>query len=577
MKILAVIQARGGSKGIPKKNIYPLNGYPLISYSIAAAKNSELISDVIVSTDASDIAETAKEYGAQVPFIRPAELAGDKVLSVDSLHHAVIETERILDKKYEFIIELPCVSPLRDHQDIDEALKKLIDSSADSVISMVDTGEKHPVRLKRIENDFIKDFTKEFPEPNQNSRRQDLFPPSYIRNGAIYAMKKEVLIEKKSRHGENSLAYVMSDKKSVNIDTLEDLKIAEFKIKNGECNNNPWQVKVPKIETILKKDKKTLLVTTPLHFIPSIKDEIENHFSVIYAPSVGEMQLKELLKNFKPEGWICSPTPKYKIDKNIMSNSENLKILVTPSTGSNHVNVDDCEKLNISFSSLKGSSFVNSIYASSEFCFALILSVVRKLPQANNGAKSFKWREAEDDYRGEELNGKTLGIIGMGRIGTNVANYAKAMNMKICAYDPNMKISKDIEAHDNYQNVLKKSDIVLISVHLDDSTENMVNEEWFELMKTGCYFINISRGEIVVEDALIKALEENKVKAAGLDVLRDEISTNIKESKILNYSKNHENLVITPHIAGLTVDSELKAAKQSLATIMDFFDIKVKS
>ena len=234
MKILAVIQARGGSKGIPKKNIYPINGYPLISYSIAAAKNSKLISDVIVSTDASDIAQTAKEYGAQVPFIRPAELSGDKILSVDSLHHAVIETERILGKKYELIIELPCVSPLRDHQDIDAALKKLIDSSADSVISMVDTGEKHPVRLKKIENDFIEDFTKEFPEPNQNSRRQDLFPPSYIRNGAIYAMKREVLIEKKSRHGEKSLAYVMSDNKSVNIDTLEDLKKAEFKIKNGE-------------------------------------------------------------------------------------------------------------------------------------------------------------------------------------------------------------------------------------------------------------------------------------------------------------------------------------------------------
>ena len=574
MKILAVIQARGGSKGIPKKNIYPINGYPLISYSIAAAKNSKLISDVIVSTDASDIAQTAKEYGAQVPFIRPAELSGDKILSVDSLHHAVIETERILGKKYELIIELPCVSPLRDHQDIDAALKKLIDSSADSVISMVDTGEKHPVRLKKIENDFIEDFTKEFPEPNQNSRRQDLFPPSYIRNGAIYAMKREVLIEKKSRHGEKSLAYVMSDNKSVNIDTLEDLKIAEFKIKNGECNNNPWQVKTPKIEIKIKDERKIILVTTSLHFIPSVKKEIEKHFSVIYAPKVDKEQLNKILKDYQPDGWICSPTPKYRIDKKILRNSKNLRILVTPSTGSNHIDIDDCKKLNITFSSIKGSELVNAIHASSEFCFALILSVVRKLPQAYNGAKSFKWREAEDEFRGEELYGKTLGIIGMGRIGTNVANYAKAMNMKICAYDPHVENTKDVELLDNYKSVLEKSDIILISVHLDNSTENMVNREWFESMKKGSYFINISRGEIVDEEALIKALEEKKVKAAGLDVLRDEISTNLRTSKILNYSRENENLIITPHIAGLTVDSELKAAEQSLETILNFFSEK---
>ena len=248
--------------------------------------------------------------------------------------------------------------------------------------------------------------------------------------------------------------------------------------------------------------------------------------------------------------------------------------MVTPSTGSNHIDIDDCKKLNITFSSLKGSELVNAIHASSEFCFALILSVVRKLPQAYNGAKSFKWREAEDEFRGEELYGKTLGIIGMGRIGTNVANYAKAMNMKICAYDPHVENTKDVELLDNYKSVLEKSDIILISVHLDNSTENMVNREWFESMKKGSYFINISRGEIVDEEALIKALEEKKVKAAGLDVLRDEISTNLRTSKILNYSRENENLIITPHIAGLTVDSELKAAEQSLETILNFFSEK---
>ena len=127
--------------------------------------------------------------------MRPSELAGDKVLSVDSLLHAAIETEKLYKKEYQYIVELPCVSPLRDHHDIDGALELLIKSSSDSVISMVNTGEKHPIRLKKIINNEIHDFTAEYPEPGQNSRRQDLSPPSYIRNGAIYAMSRSTLLE----------------------------------------------------------------------------------------------------------------------------------------------------------------------------------------------------------------------------------------------------------------------------------------------------------------------------------------------------------------------------------------------
>ena len=97
--ILAIIQARGGSKGIPKKNIYPINGFPLISYSIVAAKRSQLITDIVVSTDSDDIANIAVKYGASVPFMRPQNLAGDKVLSVDSLLHAAVETEKIFKEE----------------------------------------------------------------------------------------------------------------------------------------------------------------------------------------------------------------------------------------------------------------------------------------------------------------------------------------------------------------------------------------------------------------------------------------------------------------------------------------------
>ena len=335
MKILAVIQARGGSKGIPKKNIYQLNGYPLISYSIVAAKKSGLVTDLVVSTDSEEIADVARDYGALVPFMRPKELAGDKVFSVDSLRHAVLETEKHFDTVYDYVIELPCVSPLRDHEDIDKALKKLTSTGADSVISMTNTGEKHPVRLKRIVSDEIKDFSDHFPEPGQNSRRQDLDPPAFIRNGAIYSMKRNILIESNTRHGLKSLAYEMSDSKSVNIDTYEDLKIAEYKIRNGECNNNPWQAKVLKVEKSEKKDSKVILVSTPLHFLPEQKKELQSLFSCIFAPNASKQEVIDIFKKEKIDGWLCSPAPKYKIDNDILKHAKNLEIISTPSTGTN--------------------------------------------------------------------------------------------------------------------------------------------------------------------------------------------------------------------------------------------------
>ena len=245
MIILAVILARGGSKGIPKKNIFPLAGHPLIAYSITAALQSKLVTDLVVSTDSDDIADAAREYGAEIPFQRPVELGGDKVPSVDALVHAVLETERVYGKRYDYVVELPCVAPLRDAGHVDAALSKLIETGCDSVISMANTGEKHPIRLKKIVNDQIFDFCAEYPEPKIGSRRQDLKPPSFIRNGAIYSMRRDVLFEYHSRHGEDSRPYVMPIEKSVNIDERIDLLFAEFLIERGYCDNHPVRIDLP--------------------------------------------------------------------------------------------------------------------------------------------------------------------------------------------------------------------------------------------------------------------------------------------------------------------------------------------
>tara|TARA_Y100000310_G_C20570628_1_gene757819 strand:- start:237 stop:947 length:711 start_codon:yes stop_codon:yes gene_type:complete len=227
-KILGVIQARGGSKGIPKKNIVNVNGKPLISYTINEALKTKIFNQFVVSSDDNHILDVAEKFGS-LPILRPEYLAGDNVLSVDSLYWTTLECEENFNMTYDYVVELPCVCPLRKAIHIFEAITKLIETGADSVISVTQMTDKHPVRMKRIDNDKIEDFCKEFPEGDAG-RRQDL-EPCYIRNGGIYSMKRDTLINDRTRHGKDSRPYIMNELNSVNIDTEIDLKLAEVLLK----------------------------------------------------------------------------------------------------------------------------------------------------------------------------------------------------------------------------------------------------------------------------------------------------------------------------------------------------------
>jgi len=232
LKVLGVTLARGGSKGVPKKNIKLLNNKPLIAYTIEAALDSDIFTNYIVSTDSEEIAEIASQYGAEVPFMRPGELAQDHIWSRDALKHAVLECEEVYDIKYDYVIELPCVAPLRNSIHIREAFDKLVETGCDSVTSFSQVHDKHPIRMKRIFNDDISDCCKEFPE-GEGTRRQDL-AICYIRNGAIFAMTRNCIVENFSRHGKNCKPYIMNELESVNIDTMIDFKLAELLLKENE-------------------------------------------------------------------------------------------------------------------------------------------------------------------------------------------------------------------------------------------------------------------------------------------------------------------------------------------------------
>lgn len=574
-KIIAIIQARSGSKGIKNKNIYKINNHPLIAYTIFAARRCNLIDKIVVSTDSKKYASISKKYGAEVPFLRPKKLSGDKVFSVTSLKHALISSERFFKKKYDYIIELPCVAPLRDSDDIKDAIKIANKyPEADSVISVVGTGEKHPTRLKKIINNQIFDITKEFPERGQNSRRQDLKPESFIRNGAIYLIKRNTLIKKNSRSGKLSYALRMREDKSINIDTYNDLMEAEKKIVQGHCKNNPALLLKKNKQKIIKNffnNASKTLITANIEMFPDIKKSLKKKINFIYAPDCNRSDVEKLAKKYKFKNWICNPCPNYKIDEKIFKFFDGLEKIVTPSTGVSHIDVNNAKNNGIKVISLKDTRFVNSIKASSEFAFTLMLSTIRLVPNAVKYPLKNIWRneQLEKSLRSYEFDGKKLCIIGYGRIGKNIAKFSKSLGFKIFTYDPYKKVTtKYIKQLNSLNKLIDIADILVVAVHLNDKTFKMLHFDNLKRLKKGSFFINISRGEIVDERALIHFLKNRKIAAAGVDVITNEQSIDISKNLLIKYAKNNSNLFITPHIAGLTHDSERKAFNFAIDKIL---------
>lgn len=223
-KILGIIPARGGSKGIPHKNIRFLNKRPLIYYSIRAAEQSRLLDHFVVSTDDAQIAQMAQSLHSPV-VLRPAKLAQDDTPMVPVLLHALEELAK-KGQTFDHVIVLQPTCPLRTAKDIDQALTLLLETKADSVVSVYQVFDHHPARMYAVKRGRLVPLMKE----GTFTRRQSL-PPVYHRNGAIYAMRANVLLKDKTVVGKDARAYIMPREVSVNIDDEVDLKLAEILLK----------------------------------------------------------------------------------------------------------------------------------------------------------------------------------------------------------------------------------------------------------------------------------------------------------------------------------------------------------
>lgn len=220
--VLAIIPARGASKGIKRKNVRSLAGKPLIAWTIEEGKKSKYIDKLIVSSEDEEILGVARQFGAEVPFVRPEELAQDETLGIDPVIHALRELPG-----YDYIVLLQPTSPLRSVQDIDECIEQMIETEAPACVSVTEP-EKSPYWMYTLQEDNR--MRPLIPQGEVTVRRQDL-PPVFSLNGAVYVACVKWLLEIKSFLAEETIAYVMPKNRSYDIDMEEDFLLCEWMMK----------------------------------------------------------------------------------------------------------------------------------------------------------------------------------------------------------------------------------------------------------------------------------------------------------------------------------------------------------
>jgi D-3-phosphoglycerate dehydrogenase len=292
---------------------------------------------------------------------------------------------------------------------------------------------------------------------------------------------------------------------------------------------------------------------------------------------VGELTLLDLDRNELLDAvrqteilWVRL---RHKIDSGVIAAGEKLKIIATPTTGHTHIDVEAINKKNITLVSLQGEvEFLKNIRATAEHTVALIFTLLRKIPAAVSDVKFGGWDR--DQFKGHELYGKVAGIVGYGRLGQIVARYLNAFEMRVLITDPNIN-AETVEPGVSlvpFEELLNNSDIVTLHMNYTEVNKNYFGKKQFALMREGAWFVNTSRGELTDEGALLQALQTGKLSGAAIDVLSNEQAECQRKNPLLEYARNNDNLVITPHMGGCTFESMEKAEiflAEKLSGILD--------
>lgn len=244
------------------------------------------------------------------------------------------------------------------------------------------------------------------------------------------------------------------------------------------------------------------------------------------------------------------------VDRPLIDAAGQLRAIASATTGLDHIDVVYAAQKGIAVLSLKEEpAFMRTIPASAELTWAILISLMRKVPAAFASVCAGKWDR--DAYRGHDLRGKRLGVLGLGRIGEMVARYGLAFEMSVAAYDPYREDwMEGVQRCQSLEDLLRSSDILSVHVPLNDQTRRMIGREQLERLPQGAVVVNTARGGIFVEEDLLAALESGRLAGAALDVICGERGEGFPgASALVAYACSHDNLLITPHIGGATVES----------------------
>lgn len=249
----------------------------------------------------------------------------------------------------------------------------------------------------------------------------------------------------------------------------------------------------------------------------------------------------------------------HQIDRDVIHAGRNLLAIVTATTGLDHIDVDYARDCGIAVLSLQGETdFLRSIPATAEHTWAMLLGLMRRIVPASLDAGRGNWNR--DAFRGHELHGKHLGLLGLGRIGRIVADYGRAFGMDVGAFDPFAKEWKEgVWRAKSLSQLLKWSEVLSLHIPLSAETHGMIGESELALLPPNAVIVNTSRGQLIDEKALARALTIGRLGGAALDVIASERDAGqLGENPLLKYAEQHDNLLITPHIGGATYESMAK-------------------
>lgn len=312
--------------------------------------------------------------------------------------------------------------------------------------------------------------------------------------------------------------------------------------------------------------KKKILYTGPAEFTKTLEEIVGPDFEVERSEPDDS-----LLTKFESADVFMDASMKVRIPARTIEKAANLKLIVTATTGADHIDQKALIARNIPILTLAGQrEFLRGLSAAAEHSWLLLLATGRKLRSAIHHVEKNGWDRVQ--FPGIMIRNKTLGVIGMGRIGSLMSRYAKAFEMNVVGYDPLTKEFSHDAVPVTLDELLAKSDIVTIHIPRNDETKNFFGAEKISKMKKGAILINTSGGSIIDEEALVKALKEGRVAGVGVDVLNTEPKN--EESPLWRYAKDHENVIITPHIGGFCPEAVGLSIRFSGTRIVSYFKEK---